>query len=134
VNGDGDFEQGFNRRGIVDPSQLCEEYLEPTITIPVNPSKNWFLVQIKIQHLAENEYSNNLNITNGIDSVSKAVEIRKEKKEADEGSRLISLSLFSRRMFNMFMLQLNTDLTVNCPPKSFKAHKSVLSAGSVVFR
>jgi hypothetical protein len=51
-------EQAFNRRAMVDPTQLCEEYLDPTIPIPVNPQKNWFILQIKIRHLAPNEFLN----------------------------------------------------------------------------
>ncbi|KAI6191794.1 hypothetical protein M3Y97_00266500 [Aphelenchoides bicaudatus] len=61
VSGDGEFINGSERRAMVDPSQLCEEYLDPTIPIPVHPQKNWFLLQIKILHLTPNEFSNHQN-------------------------------------------------------------------------
>lgn len=51
----------FCRRATVDPTQLCEEYMDPTIPIPVNPSKNWFLLQIKVLHLTPAEFSTNQN-------------------------------------------------------------------------
>lgn len=57
-----------------------------------------------------------------------------EKIDHEQSNQLLSLNLFSNRMLSLFSLQLNTDLTVICLPKTFLTHKAILSASSVVFR
>uniref|UniRef100_A0AC34GEW0 Uncharacterized protein n=1 Tax=Panagrolaimus sp. ES5 TaxID=591445 RepID=A0AC34GEW0_9BILA len=55
VNGDGQFETGYGRRGFIYAHTLGDEFLDPAIDIPVHPQRNWFILQINIRHLRRNQ-------------------------------------------------------------------------------
>lgn len=55
-------EAGVNRHGIVNPEEMFEEYLDPAVLLPVQLQRSWFIVQVKVQHLREDEYHNSHRI------------------------------------------------------------------------
>jgi hypothetical protein len=112
---------------MVDSTQLCEEYLDPTIPIPVNPSRNWFLLQIKILHLTHAEFFTNQNgkklllciiffVGNVLADSTSNMRIERSpaqpsssKRETEDqllqSDKLLSLTMFSNRMLSMFAMQ-----------------------------
>ncbi|CAD5234261.1 unnamed protein product [Bursaphelenchus xylophilus] len=143
VNGDAQLETGINRHAVMRVTEMLEEYMSPAISLPVNPRRNWFIVQVKIQHLRPEEYQNHHVEQGAINEEEQfqddplegcSHEFFMSSEQKDIADRLMYMNLFSKRNLEMFTRQLHCDLDVCCGDVVIKAHKSVLSAHAVVFR
>ncbi|CAD5229544.1 unnamed protein product [Bursaphelenchus okinawaensis] len=143
VNGDAELESDINRHAVMREDSMMEEYMPPALSLPVNPRRNWFIVQVKIQHLRPQEYQNQPHDQRPEEPVQSddpgegcSLDLYNvtEHEQKDITDRLLCLESYSKRNLNMFVQQLHCDLDVYCGDTVIKAHKAVLSAHSVVFR
>jgi hypothetical protein len=158
VNGDGQFETGYGRRGFINAHTLCDEFLGPAIDIPVHPNRNWFILQINIRHLRRNRdywfiqpsvpsirHPLNQQHQNGdvLDNILEHDIINLELEEAailkPQPLRHLSDDIptfpsFSKRLLSLFVDETFSDCEIKAGNSVFPAHKSLLAAHSIVLR
>ncbi|KAH7728802.1 speckle-type POZ protein B-like protein [Aphelenchoides avenae] len=140
VNGDGVIESAYNRRAFVPPTELCDEYLDPPVNIPVHPMKNWLIVHVTVRHLQQNQFwftapNDNADSEPGPSTSASTLPqaIATPRQLHDD---IPSFPSFNARQISMFLEELFPDCELICTltADTFRVHKSILSVHSIVFR
>lgn len=160
VSGDGNYETGYGRRGFVNANTFCNDFLDPSVDIPVNIQRNWFVIQINIRHLRRDrdywfiqpgvptlrhpliqaepepiinaeEIQENVIVEAEIDAAA-AIVATEKLRHLDED--VFEFPGFSKRLLTLFTEETLSDCEIRTGRAVIPAHKSILAAHSIVFR